>query len=226
MDRSVNRHEVKFIISVFEAELLKRRLPALLAPDPHARADGGYFIRSVYFDDPDYRAYREKLDGVKERTKYRIRFYNMNDKVIFLEKKMKDGEMTGKESVRLSRRGADAYLFGNDALRKLPGLAGELGRLRQGVWKPVVVVDYDRWAFTYPVGNVRVTIDMNVRTAPFQTDAFDKWLLTVPVLEPGEAVLEVKYDAFLPAPVRELLMGVTKQRCAVSKYTQCLSILE
>ncbi|MBR6207885.1 MAG: polyphosphate polymerase domain-containing protein [Oscillospiraceae bacterium] len=226
MDRTVNRHEVKFIINLLEAELLKRRLPALLKPDSHARADGSYFIRSVYFDDPDYTAYREKLDGVKERTKYRIRFYNMSDKVIFLEKKMKNGDMTGKESVRLSRRGAQAFLDGHRALPKLPGLAGELGRLRQGVWKPVVIVDYDRWAYTYDVGNVRVTIDMNVRTAPFATDAFDKRLLTVPVLEPGQAVLEVKYDAFLPAPVRELLMGVTKQRCAVSKYTQCLSILE
>lgn len=226
MDRSVNRHEIKFIISLFEAELLKRRLPTLLKPDPHARPDGGYFIRSVYFDDPDYSAYREKLDGVKERTKYRIRFYNMNDQVIYLEKKLKNGDMTGKESVRLSRRGAQAYLDGNEELRKLPGLAGELGRLRQGVWKPSAIVDYDRWAFTYPTGNVRVTIDMNVRTAPFQTDAFDDRLLTVPVLESGEAVLEVKYDAFLPAPVRELLMGVTKQRCAVSKYTLCLGILE
>ena len=226
MDRSINRHEVKYIINLFEAEILKHRLPALLRPDPHARPDGGYFIRSVYFDDPDYKAYREKLDGVKERTKYRIRFYNLDDKVIFLEKKMKNGDMCGKESVRLSRRGADAYLEGNDALRKLPGLAGELGRLRQGVWKPVVIVDYDRWAFTYPLGNVRVTIDGNIRTAPYQTDAFDRRLLTVPVLEQGQAVLEVKYDAFLPAQVRELLMGVTKQHCAVSKYTQCLSILE
>lgn len=48
----------------------------------------------------------------------------------------------------------------------------------------------------------------------------------MPVLDEGEAVLEVKYDAFLPAPVRALLEGVPKQRCAVSKYTKCLDILE
>ena len=226
MDRTVNRHEIKYTVGLREAELLKHRLGALLRPDPHAGPDGSYFIRSLYFDDPDFTAYREKLDGVKERTKYRIRFYNMDDKVIFLEKKSKDGDMTGKDSARLSRAGAEAFLMGDDRLPRLKGLPGELGRLRQGAWRPVVIVDYDRWAFTYPVANVRVTVDANVRTCPYKTDLFDPKLLTVPVLDEGEAVLEVKYDAFLPAPVRELLHGVTKQRCAVSKYTKCLSILE
>lgn len=226
MDRTVNRHEIKYIVSLFEAELLKRRLKTVLRPDPHAGPNGSYFIRSIYFDDPDFTAYRQKLDGVKERTKYRIRFYNMDDRVIFLEKKSKDGDLTGKESARLDRAGAEDLLRGSHELLKLSGLAGELGRLREGAWKPVVVVDYDRWAFTYPIGNVRVTIDMNVRTCPYRTDGFNPRLLTVPVLDEGEAVLEVKYDAFLPAQVRELLMGVTKQRCAVSKYTKCLGILE
>ena len=226
MDRTVNRHEIKYSVSVFQAELLKRRLGALLRPDSHAGEDGGYFIRSVYFDDPDFTAYHEKLAGVKERTKYRIRFYNNDPSVIYLEKKTKDGDMTGKDSVRLTRAGAQALLKGDDRLRTQDGLLGELGRLRQGVWRPVVIVDYDRFAFTYPDGNVRVTIDMNVRTCPYRTDVFTPDLLTVPVLDDGEAVLEVKYDAFLPAPVRALLEGVPKQRTAVSKYTKCLSIIE
>ena len=226
MDRKVDRHEIKYIISRFEAEILKRRLPALLRPDAHAGAAGSYFIRSLYFDDPDYTAYREKLDGVKERTKYRIRFYNMDDSVIFLEKKTKDGDMTGKDSVRLTRAGAEAFIRGDEGLPRLKGLGGELGRLRQGAWRPAVIVDYDRLAYTYPIGNVRVTIDSNVRTAPYRYDIFDPRLLDIPVLDEGEVVLEVKYDAFLPAPVRELLHGVKKQRCAVSKYTKCLSILE
>jgi len=226
MDRKIDRHEIKYSISLLQAELLRRRLGALLRADSHAGANGGYFIRSLYFDDPDYTAYHEKLAGVKERTKYRIRYYNYDDSVIFLEKKTKDGDMTGKASVPLSRAEAEAFLYGGDALSHMSGLAGELGRLRRGVWRPAVIVDYDRLAFTYPAGNVRVTIDKNVRTCPFQTELFNDRLLTVPALDDNEAVLEVKYDAFLPAPVRALLEGVPKQRCAVSKYTKCLSILE
>ena len=226
MDRKVDRHEIKYSISVLQAELLKYRLGAMLRPDPHVKADGSYFIRSVYFDDPDFTAYNEKLSGVKERTKYRVRFYNFDDSVIFLERKSKDGDFSGKDSVRLTREQADALLRGDDSLRRAPGLLGELGRLRCGVWRPVVIVDYDRWPFIYQAGNVRVTIDANVRTCPYSTDCFNPRLLTVPVLDDDEAVLEVKYDAFLPAPVRALIDGVPKQRCAVSKYTKCLGILE
>ena len=208
----IKRHEIKYIISLREAELLKYRLRALLRPDPHVRADGSYFIRSLYFDDTDYRAYHEKIAGVKERTKYRIRFYNM--------------DFSGKESVRISRELAEAFLTGGEELRDTEELARELARLRQNGWKPAVLVDYVRYPFVYPTGNVRVTIDTELRTAPFKTNLFDDRALTVPVLDEGEAVLEVKYDAFLPAPVRALLEGVTKQRCAVSKYTKCLDILE
>ena len=57
----IKRHEIKYIISLREAELLKYRLRALLRPDSHVRADGSYFIRSLYFDDTDYRAYHEKI---------------------------------------------------------------------------------------------------------------------------------------------------------------------
>ena len=226
MDRKVDRHEIKYSISVYEAELLKRRLPALLRRDPNALSDGSYFIRSLYFDDLDFTAYNEKLSGVKERTKYRIRFYNLDDAVIFLEKKTKDGDLSGKDSVRLTREGALALAAGDRSLSGEKGLVGELGRLCRGGWRPSAIVDYDRWAFIYPAGNVRVTIDMNVRTCPFNTDMFNDRLLTVPVLDDGEAVLEVKYDAFLPAPVRALVEGVPKQRCAVSKYLKCMSILE
>ena len=150
----------------------------------------------------------------------------MDDSRITLEKKSKDGDFSGKESVRISRELAEAFLTGGEELRDTEELARELARLRQNGWKPAVLVDYVRYPFVYPTGNVRVTIDTELRTAPFKTNLFDDRALTVPALDEGEAVLEVKYDAFLPAPVRALLEGVTKQRCAVSKYTKCLDILE
>ena len=197
----IKRHEIKYIISLREAELLKYRLRALLRPDPHVRADGSYFIRSLYFDDTDYRAYHEKIAGVKERTKYRIRFYNMDDSRITLEKKSKDGDFSGKESVRISRELTEAFLTGGEALRDTEELARELARLRQNGWKPAVLVDYVRYPFVYPTGE-RPRHDRHGAFAPRRSKPtfFDDRALTVPVLDEGEAVLEVKYDAFLPAP--------------------------
>lgn len=218
----IKRHEIKYIISLREAELLKYRLRALLRPDPHVRADGSYFIRSLYFDDTDYRRLSREDRGRKGRTKYRIRFYNMDDSRITLEKKSKDGDFSGKESVRISRELAEAFLTGGEELRDTEELARELARLRQNGWKPAVLVDYVRYPFVYPTAtsasrSTRSFVPRRSKPTFSTTGA-----LTVPVLDEGEAVLEVKYDAFLPAPVRALLEGVTKQRCSRFQVHQML----
>lgn len=227
MERRTDRHEIKYTISAYETQLLRHRLPALLRRDKHAGSRGSYLIRSVYFDDVDYTAYNEKIAGVKERTKYRLRYYNLDDRVIFFERKSKDGDMTGKDSVKVTREQAQALLDGTFTAGDTEApLLKEFSRLRRTGFRPVVIVDYDRYAFTYPLEHVRVTLDTAVRTCPYQTDFFDKRLVTVPVMDNGETVLEVKYDTFLPAPVSAVLEGVPKRREAVSKYVKCLSILE
>ena len=227
MERRTDRHEIKYTVSAYETQLLKHRLPARLRRDKHAGAKGSYLIRSVYFDDVDYAAYHEKISGVKERTKYRIRYYDLDDSVIFFERKSKDGEMTGKDSVKITRAQAEALLDGTFTAGDTEApLLKEFSRLRRSGYRPVVIVDYDRYAFTYPLENVRVTLDTAIRTSPYQTDFFNKRLLMVPVMDEGETVLEVKYDKFLPAPVSAVLEGIPKRREAVSKYVKCLSILE
>lgn len=225
--RSVSRHEEKFIISLATAELLKSRFRAVLRSDPHAKADGSYFIRSVYFDDVSHTAYHEKLSGVKERTKYRLRYYNFDTDRIWLEKKMKNGSLTGKDSTFVSLEEAQALLYGTDTgFAAGNELLEEFARARRGSMHPVCIVDYDRFAFTYPVEDVRITLDMDVRTRPYSTELFNRYLPTLPVLDEGECVLEVKYNGFLPSHLLWLLEGVPKQRMAVSKYVKCMSVLE
>ena len=62
------RHEIKYLISLGEAELLATRLRLTLSQDPYAVKNGGtYFIRSLYFDTPFEKAVEEKADGVEFR---------------------------------------------------------------------------------------------------------------------------------------------------------------
>lgn len=62
-------------------------------------------------------------------------------------------------------------------------------------------MDYTREAFTFPAGNVRVTLDYGIRTGLDCTALLDTGCVTVPI--PGEpAILEVKWDEFLPDIVR------------------------
>ena len=76
------RHEYKFLISRADAELLKLRLPHIMERDTHSGDKGQYTIRSLYFDDFSNSAYYEKMDGVSERAKYRIRFYDYDSSLV------------------------------------------------------------------------------------------------------------------------------------------------
>ena len=96
------RHEVKHEISNLDMLILRQRLRAVMAPDSHA-IDGQYEIRSLYFDNPDDKALREKLDGVSRREKYRIRMYNNDPSVIRLERKFKCSGLGYKESALLTQ---------------------------------------------------------------------------------------------------------------------------
>ena len=107
------RHEIKYLISLGEAEFLATRLRLTLSQDPHAVKNGGtYFIRSLYFDTPFEKAVGEKTDGVEFRDKYRIRIYDMSDKVIKFERKHKNGQFIGKKSLLITRQQCHAILAG------------------------------------------------------------------------------------------------------------------
>lgn len=62
-DTEAYRHELKYLISWTDKAELTTRISPILKLDPHA-TNGGYFIRSLYFDDYWNTAYEEKDAGV------------------------------------------------------------------------------------------------------------------------------------------------------------------
>lgn len=219
------RHEYKFLISQNAAALLKMRLPHIMQRDPHAGIHGQYTIRSLYFDDPNYTAFRDKVDGVDNRTKYRIRCYNGDTSVCRLERKEKKGHLTRKTGQSITSKQATALQ--NRTFTDLPdGLAQEL-RLRcagDGL-QPMVLVDYDRTPFVCPSGNTRITLDENLRTRPYCADLFSSSTGMFPVLEDGEVILEVKFDDFLPGYLSEALSDIPKVPMAFSKFAMCMNLI-
>lgn len=55
------RHELKYLISYAQKADLNVRMAPLLGLDKHVK-NGGYMIRSLYFDDYWNTAYQEKVD--------------------------------------------------------------------------------------------------------------------------------------------------------------------
>ena len=198
------RHELKYLISYGQKADLNLRLAPLLEQDSHARG-GCYMIRSLYFDDYWNTAYQEKVDGVLMRKKYRIRIYDYSDRVIKLERKRKRDSWIYKEDASLTHGQFDRILAGDVS----------------NVLRPRVIVDYEREPWILDAGTVRITFDMNVRAAVDGFDVFDRGLPTLPVLEPGKLVMEVKFTEFLPQIVRDILPGKAQEITAASKYVLC-----
>lgn len=217
------RHEWKHEINRSDLITLRQRLRAVAKIDPHA-IDGRYMIRSLYFDTPADKALREKLDGVNRREKFRIRYYNGDTSLIHLERKSKLDGLGTKASDVLTAGEAQAII--NGSLDWMAGcsdrpLVQELySKMRSQNLRPKTIVDYTREPFYYPPGNVRVTLDYDIRTGLGCTDFLNPGCVTVPA---GDApiLLEVKWDAYLPDTIRAAVGLESRRSSAFSKYAQC-----
>lgn len=216
------RHEYKFSLSAGEYLSLRSRLRAALPHDSHAGPAGEYLIRSVYFDNADDKALREKLDGTDRREKFRVRWYNGDTSYIALEKKSKRRGLCGKTGCLLTEEELSRIFRGDAAWMKESGreTAMELAAKMelQGL-RPRTVVDYRREPFVFPPGNVRVTLDRDIRGASFTPDLLER---DVPMLPAGgNVLLEVKFDQFLPDLIRDLVQLDSRTAGAFSKYAAC-----
>lgn len=216
------RHELKQEISYLDMFILRQRLLSVMQQDSHA-ANGKYEIRSLYFDNAKDKALREKLDGLNVREKFRIRYYNGDSSFINLEKKSKINGLCQKESTRLTKEQTQAIIDGNVGWMKdsSESLIRELyiKMITQGL-RPKTIVDYTREPFIFAPGNVRVTLDYNIRTGMLGTDFFNMSCTTIPAGEDA-IILEVKWDEFLPDIIRDIVQLKNGRAGAFSKYAAC-----
>lgn len=216
------RHEWKHEIEYGDLLALRTRLSALMVRDPHA-VNGRYQIRSLYFDNLADKALREKIDGVNCREKFRIRLYNGNLTYILLEKKSKIQGLCSKEQAVMTMEETRAALAGDAALlsHSRSPLVRELGRkmCSQGL-RPRTIVDYTREPFICEAGNVRVTLDYDIRTGMGSTELLNPDCITVPARD-APAILEVKWDNFLPSLIRDAVQVPRTHTSAFSKYAAC-----
>lgn len=217
------RNEIKHVITPADRAAICASMHAVAQPDPHAGPGGEYRVRSMYFDNLYDKALREKIDGVSEREKFRIRYYNDDLGFIRLEKKVKRGGLGYKVSAELT---ADEVvrLIGGDAAWMAAsgrGLLIELySKMQTQLLRPRVIVEYRRAAFIYAPGNVRVTVDDDIRTGADCAGFLEKGRLTIPA-GGSETILEVKWDEFLPTPIRRAVQLKGRRASAFSKYQIC-----
>lgn len=213
------RHEWKHEINLADKIVLQNRLAAVMKPDPYAR-HGQYTIRSLYFDNYRDKALYEKLNGVNEREKFRIRYYNHDPSLIFLEKKSKINNLCSKEQEVITAE--EAFLIAEGRIEELadnskPLLQELVRKMKEEGLRAKTIVDYTREPYIYAPGNVRVTLDYNIRTGLRSTDFLNPDCVTIPVPE-SPMILEVKWDSFLPALIRDIVQLPGRHTSAFSKY--------
>ena len=223
MKEQKSRHEFKYRCTEAQLCVLKNRLDKALPLDAHA-GSGGYTIRSMYFDNYANRFYYENENGTDPREKFRIRIYNADASRITLECKRKEHTKTMKTSCRLTMEQYQSILRNsmplspevqNPVLRKFLYL-----QKTQGL-KPAVIVEYDRIPYVCPTGNVRITLDKNIRSSNAFSNFFDPSLPCRPLLPTAQHILEVKYDELLPDHIHQLLQLDSLQQTTFSKYYLC-----
>ena len=218
------RVEDKNICSRNDLILIENRIKNLLCFDDNQDGENGYVITSVYFDDLFNTCLHDNEDGVVERCKYRIRIYNYALSCIKLEVKSKIYNRIQKQSQKISLEEMKNFLLGRCVKDEYPSLENPITlfnlAIKERGLRPVVIVEYNRSAYVYESGNVRITFDRNVRKSS-QVERFGERGLYMELVKGASDILEVKYDELLPDFIAQLLEMGNMNRSSFSKYKVC-----
>ncbi|MCF8379192.1 MAG: polyphosphate polymerase domain-containing protein [Bacteroidales bacterium] len=227
------RFEYKYIVHNKYLTPLREVVIPFLEMDKFAEAGSRnqYTVRSIYFDTPSYDFYYEKVDGIKNRKKVRLRGYDENrgEEKVFLEIKRKYDIPIVKYRAELLYENAlnifKEHNLNGYAVDKLTNISGYQNSKRffyqvfSKNLRPVVLIVYEREAFFSKLDNtVRITFDKNLRgmAYPRLEDLFNNYGLSAALN--NYFILEVKFNNYFPAWLNPVIskFGLLKQ--SASKY--------
>jgi hypothetical protein len=227
-----NRFELKYLLTLQQAERFKADLQAYVVPDEHGHTNGRYALSSLYYDSPDLRCYHENERGLKSRRKLRIRHYETgevftDESPVFIEIKQRYDRITQKRRTLLPYD--EALRLCND--RQLPdqgpGDRAFVEEIYAFLWqcnlRPASIVRYERQAFTGTVYDrgLRVTFDTSLSSQAHQLHLHEQ-PAGLPMLPASLTVMEIKVNERLPLWLSDMIAAHDLRRVGFSKY--CRSI--
>lgn len=232
--RRFNRFELKYLVSLPQAEAFKAALRRYLHSDEHSA--GRYDLGSLYYDSPDLRCYWEKVDGLRFRRKLRIRHYALGAPLraqtpVFVETKQRLDRVTQKRRIQLPFE--TALRLCNQ--RELPATMADedrpfLEEVYAYLWeynlRPVSIVRYQRQAFigaAYDLG-LRVTFDTQLKYQVHPLRLEDA--AGLPLISPDRCVMEIKVNERLPYWLAEMIASHNLKTVRVSKYCRSIDLAQ
>jgi len=213
------RFEYKYLLDQKEYYQLRNALSLLMDEDENS-GKNGYHIRSIYFDDYKNQNYHLALNGIKKREKHRIRFYDCKKDLIRFERKIKIGHQSQKKSFKINFDEMSRILKDEwEELIEKGAIAEKLYIYKNiKVLKPKILIAYDRYAYTLPYNQIRITFDLNIRYSTVKSDYFNEYLPLTPLSHAYYYILEVKFNNFLPNFIKSALQNYIGHPISISKY--------
>ncbi len=224
----VSRYELKYPISFIDYARLSHLMRNMLLEDKNNK-EHGYPVRSVYFDSIENTDFYEKMDGLENRKKIRLRTYEYDSNIVKLELKRKFGNAQRKQSLIVTVEDAKELLRCNyEVLKNYESdVADTLYNLMTiNLVKPVVMIEYNRKAFIHPMNNIRITLDSDIRSSETDFRMFEKNVALIPINYDYFALLEVKYNGFIFKWISDILRGFELNQESYSKYSSSRIMFE
>ena len=221
-----SRFEFKYIINKNLSKIIQKEVKNFTINDDFTKKKDKYLVRSLYFDNNIFTNFKEKIDGIKNRHKFRIRTYSIkkNELVpMYLEMKGRDNQRTFKNRTKIEIDDLNFFCGKKDLFHlKKKYLDNKL--INQFIFDfyrkkilPKVIIDYNRRALLSKNGlYFRLTFDSDIKACSSQ-DIFEKnhnWKECIS----GNDILEVKFDLNIPPWFHRIIQNYQLKRISVSKF--------
>ncbi|MFO0911655.1 MAG: polyphosphate polymerase domain-containing protein [Pirellulales bacterium] len=157
------RKEFKFVVPGTDWLKLRRLLEVNARPVVYNRRESK--VRSIYFDDASLSACYANLNGLGQRDKLRLRWYDslVPARSFFVEIKWRRNRVTGKHRLAVtSSQPLGELSYRQITAHLLDDLPVELRPVVLRYHEPTVLVEYSREHYLSTDGAVRLTIDRDI----------------------------------------------------------------
>ena len=217
--KELYRTEYKYLINTKQIEILKNKIKNLFCVDVHCSSQHKYNVRSLYFDNYFNKCFYENETGCDPRQKHRIRLYNNSLDLIRLEQKNRVNNRVIKYRCTLLSEQVNDLIKGKYKINILDNqdlLKKFKMKIMNEMFRPVVIVSYDRYPYVYKNDNIRVTFDTNICFSKQVKGFLNNDFVKIPLKDVN--IMEIKYNNYIPDFIVKLLNVENLQKINFSKY--------
>jgi hypothetical protein len=224
ISRSANRFELKYLVPHDRVDSVVADLDPYVHTDRNVGHEQGYRVRSVYWDSDAWIFFWEKIEGLKQRRKLRVRVYT-DAGYGFVEIKARADRTLQKRRTKLSLeeiharfRGLPEETHAIDSPTD-PVLSEAMYLRQRYLLRPRMAISYWRRAF---YGNyepdLRITFDRRIQYHPREVDIARPFESGPYVVDPRLVVMEIKFNERAPLWLCKLASRHGLQIIRLSKY--------